>query len=470
MDESSEPQVSPIPCSFDEFKVNGTVCDDGNACTLDDACEDGNCAGPVCPGSTPCKTVYCDNFNGADQCAVSYAPVGADCEDGDFCTENDQCESPQDNVVTVCLGADISCDDGNPCTNDTCVPTGECTYEPALEGVSCKTAGVCIQGECCQDSCIGSGSFASCGFSSCGTACGTCLSEGSTCVESTCVATDVPTGMQLVQPGLSELGCSDSGESEACDLAFIEGDESPEVFVYLSAFAIDTFEVTVGDFDAFLIDIGGVDVSCGSVQPGPCVALNEAAWANLVSQGLFLPASHVTWLGASEYCASKSRRLCTEAEWEKAARGAGGKWPWGVSPDPNPEAPCVFASHGGVCGSGPSVIGTYQDGASAIGAHDMAGNVAEWTADTYAADIYQSYVDSGLITYNPTGSLSAQGIRVLRGGSFASPLKDLTTTARAFAPFDLQGVDSTSSTPGVVLGADEIGFRCCADVEIPSSP
>jgi len=116
------------------------------------------------------------------------------------------------------------------------------------------------------------------------------------------------------------------------------------------------------------------------------------------------------------------------------------------------------------------VFGTYQDGASAIGAHDMAGNVAEWTADTYAADIYQSYVDSGLITYNPTGSLSAQGIRVLRGGSFASPLKDLTTTARAFAPFDLQGVDSTSSTPGVVLGADEIGFRCCADVEIPSSP
>jgi iron(II)-dependent oxidoreductase len=284
-------------------------------------------------------------------------------------------------------------------------------------------------------------------------------------VESSCDVIGGPDDMQLVQAGLGLLGCSVG--SASCDESLQGEDESPEVLAYLSAYAIDTFEVTIHDFNTFLDSIGGPTASCGSSEFGPCVVLDGSEWSALVNQGPWYPASHVTWVGASDYCASKSKRLCTEAEWERAARHDGGIWPWGNSPAPS--TACTQASHGGVCGDGPSVVGSHPEGVSTVQAHDMAGNVAEWTADFYAPDIYQSYVNASALAYQPIGPGVGTGVHVIRGGSFASLEPDLTSTSRSFASSDLSGIPTTSTSPDA-LGSDEIGFRCCVDVDSPIAP
>jgi len=179
------------------------------------------------------------------------------------------------------------------------------------------------------------------------------------------------------------MGSAD-GDADAYD------DEKPQHRVYLDAFWMDRTEVTKDQYQ-----------QC--VAAGKCAAPSCRG----TGQGNH-PVVCVSWQDAADYCAWAGRRLPTEAEWEKAARGTDGrKYPWGN------EAPdCNRLNYGGCVNNNTSAVGSYPKGASPYGALDMAGNVWEWVADWYDAKYY-----AGSSARNPTGPASGE-YRVVRGGSW----------------------------------------------------
>jgi len=125
--------------------LEGQGCDDGNACTDGDVCVQGKCLGTGidCDDNNPCTDDKCDNAT----VGCYYVPNDNPCEDGDFCTIGDLCEAGE------CLsGTPFVCDDGNPCTDDSCdASTGSCKYEPNTgtcdDGDPC-TYDTCVEGQC----------------------------------------------------------------------------------------------------------------------------------------------------------------------------------------------------------------------------------------------------------------------------------------------------------------------------------
>jgi formylglycine-generating enzyme required for sulfatase activity len=196
----------------------------------------------------------------------------------------------------------------------------------------------------------------------------------------------------LVPAGEFLMGSTDADSSA-------DSTAKPQHKVYLDAFKIDRTEVTNAMYG-----------KC--VQTGACQAPSSSGsrkhssyYGN--SQYANYPVIHVTWNDALAYCTWVGGRLPTEAEWEKAARGADGRiYPWGNEP-PDKQR-CNF--HGDVGDTTP--VGAYPAGASPYGALDMAGNVWEWVADRYQADYY-----AVAPARNPPGPAVGDS-RVLRGGSW----------------------------------------------------
>ena len=150
---------------------------------------------------------------------------------------------------------------------------------------------------------------------------------------------------------------------------YIFGDnETPRRRIFLKAFYIDKYEVTNRRFRKFFAPVNRY---AGSFEEPD------------------QPVVGVTWFQARDYCARVSRRLPTEAEWEKAARGEDGRiYPWG-----NERATCARAVMGSEipsCSKGFATwsVGSRPLGASPYGAMDMAGNATEWVADWYRGNFY----------------------------------------------------------------------------------
>ena len=130
---------------------NSTPCDDGNACTLDDQCVEGECAPGLfemeCFEENPCASGYCDPAVG---CVVT-AEDDNPCDDGNQCTLGDMC------LAADCVaGAELlGCDDGNPCTKDWCDPDLACLHEN-IEAL-CDDLNLCTENDACLDGqCVGS--------------------------------------------------------------------------------------------------------------------------------------------------------------------------------------------------------------------------------------------------------------------------------------------------------------------------
>jgi formylglycine-generating enzyme required for sulfatase activity len=183
-------------------------------------------------------------------------------------------------------------------------------------------------------------------------------------------------------------------------------DEVPQHGVLLDSFWIDQTEVTNAMYQACVSD-------------GLCTASTHADDSNFNNDNQ--PVVGVDWNDAKAYCEWAGAQLPTEAQWEYAARGPDGNiYPWG-NDGPNSD----LANYGGNVGD-TSLVGSYPDGASWVGALDMAGNVWEWVADWYDADYYQTLDTPAL---NPLGPASG-ALRVLRGGAGGSFEDDVRTAAR----------------------------------------
>jgi formylglycine-generating enzyme required for sulfatase activity len=187
-------------------------------------------------------------------------------------------------------------------------------------------------------------------------------------------------------------------------------DEKPVHQVYLDEYYIDKYEVTNRQYRKFC------DATRRTYPSDPDFLGMPDYFASRPDH----PVVNVSWNDAAAYCTWAGKRLPTEAEWEKAARGTDSrKYPWGNSEptgqrcnlaDRNTDYSWSTQDDDGYARTAPA--GSYPAGASPYGCLDMAGNVWEWCDDWYGENYYASSASN-----NPTGPSSGSR-RVLRGGSW----------------------------------------------------
>jgi serine/threonine-protein kinase len=195
--------------------------------------------------------------------------------------------------------------------------------------------------------------------------------------------------MVYVPGGIFEMGSADGDDHE-----------QPVHTVTLDSFWIDKTEVTNAEYARCVVD-------------GTCSPPSESGSGTRESyygdsQFDNYPVIYVSWYDADTYCQWVGGRLPTEAEWEYAARGPDGNvYPWGNDP-PNDTLLNYDHNVGDT-----TEVGAYPDGASWVGAMDMAGNVWEWVADWYDGDYYASSPSQ-----NPKGP-ETRDEKVARGGGWS---------------------------------------------------
>ncbi len=205
----------------------------------------------------------------------------------------------------------------------------------------------------------------------------------------------------------------------------------PQHEVDLPAYEIDRFEVTNDDFAAFVAATGYQTYA----EKG-----GSKNWKSVAEGRGNHPVVYVTWDDAKAFCEWAGKRLPTEAEWEKAARGEDGRvYPWGN----DFKADNGNFYEGGIRGT--TAVGSFHAGASPYGVEDMAGNVREWTADDFVA------YPGAAADADP---FFGKGNKVNRGGGwFDGEDGELVTTY------------NRNAGPPDKSANDDIGFRCARDAK-----
>ena len=411
------------------------------ACDDEDNNDDNDDNTTDCYGCLIGEVCYTDGeLNSANACEICDASQttdswtgndGGSCDDGLFC-----------NGADTCNGGSCSVHAGDPCTgghvcNNTC-------NERTDDCFSSNTTS-CDDGEFCngEDMCDGAG---------------TCDHPGDPCeayencneVFAECYDPEEET---FIPEGAFWMGCEPNDTQ-----CFSDGREEPRHQVTLSPYYIDTYEVTNEEYAAFLTAHGNVcDGNECALADYPDIRVHESGGVWTTDSGFEdHPMVEVLWYGAKGFCEYYGTRLPTEAEWEKAAKGAAEHyiWPWsdtwianaanwwdnndpwetGDYPWTNPVGYYDGSNHGGV----------YQttDGRSPYGVYDMAGNVLEWVNDWYEEDYYSSSPST-----DPQGPATGTH-RVIRGGSWGY----------------VNDVLRASFRWGYILVANaDVGFRCSRD-------
>lgn len=235
-----------------------------------------------------------------------------------------------------------------------------------------------------------------------------------------------------------------------------EPNESPEHKVIISDYYIDKYEITNTQFEKFVTATGyktdAEKTGKGWVWiDGELKEVSGANWRNPEGDGIGIkdrmhcPVVQISWSDAKSYAEWVDKRLPTEAEWEKAARGTDGRiYPWGNDWIASATNNIVT----GPCSACP--VADNEAGKSPYGCYHMSGNVAEWCADWFD----EIYYHQSNIGDNPKGPKEGKS-HALRGGSWVLAKKGLFTTARQPGHFDNQ----------TNFWSNYIGFRCVKDVD-----
>jgi len=216
-------------------------------------------------------------------------------------------------------------------------------------------------------------------------------------------------------------------------------DEKPAHKVDVAAFAIDRLPVTNAQFAEFLNAIGTHNKAGERMydfdDSDARIHQTASRW-NADGRYEQHPAVEPAWAGARDYCAWRGKRLPTEAEWEKAARGTDArKYPWGNS------APDRTRAQFGARFNETAPASAFPAGGSPYGVLGMAGNTWEWVSSAYRPYPYNAN--------DGREDLMAGPVRGTRGGGHDSPAAEITTTQRG---------RTLSRNPQA--GHHNIGFRC----------
>ncbi|MDH5564108.1 MAG: formylglycine-generating enzyme family protein [Nitrospirota bacterium] len=244
-----------------------------------------------------------------------------------------------------------------------------------------------------------------------------------------------PSPMVLISAGWFLMGTNrEDGDRHTFEKNY-DNTEFPERRIWIDAYQLDQYEVSLGEILRFLLETNR------PVSP----ELRALIW-HLISihfipdQALApWPALYVTWEEANAFCLKQGKRLPSEAEWEKAARGTTGNiFPWGKQ-DPTPDIAVFGAYH---VHEIPLVanVDSYPEGKSEWGIYHLSGNIAEWVNDWLGPDYYPIMPDR-----NPPGPKMGR-YKVVRGGSWKS------------LPVMLRGATRGGAFPEE--RSPNIGFRC----------
>ncbi len=439
----------PVTCTSSKDCPGLLICngDSGQCvqCEVDQDCPDGETCGPdnachvpiSCDSDVACKLLdqVCDKDAGlcvdclddaqclAEEYCIESFCLGDKCEGGTKrCADAQTVETCQDNGSGWTQEA---CNDGWYCADGDCLelacPPGESwceggvAYECSDDGLSiveeddCSEAGkACVDGECldCTPDCNGK----ECGDDGCGGSCGEC-SDDMTCEGGTCqpspglVWVTIPAGSYMMGCSPNDVHCLDS--------------EYPVHLVDVESFQILETEVTQAQYETLL----GNNPSCNLWPGGP----NS-------------PVECVSWDESVVFCETVGGRLCTEAEWEYAARGG--------------TTTKYYCGDNAACLDS---IAWFEDNNDTVkydvkgklpndyGLYDMLGNVTEWTADCW----HPSYAGAPSTAFPSwEDSECVGGQKAYRGGYAGSPDKALSVSRRWF-----HGHDHAENHGG--------GFRCC---------
>jgi len=347
-----------------------------------------------------------------------------------------------------------------PCAQGVCLADGVCDCVPGFIGPACderavcepacENGGVCVAHDTCDCSLTGFG----------GATCGARACNGVVCPELTGFAVDcnAASHCEYVRTHQSEAWHADDvwiyvppGEfmmGSGSDLG--RDDERPQHLVAIErGYLVGKLELTVRVFEAC-----GASDACTGVGVATGVGDNGV---NRSGNGRERhPQNGLRFDQAEAACAFLGSRLPSEAEWERAANGAGEHrlYPWGNGPAPECGVHAVFDDDGIGCGTGGTFevgAGRRTSGASAVGALDMVGNVDEWVDDCWHDTYKDAPVDGSAWT-----TACASATQVTRGESYAYPDYEIRTAARNYR----------EATTANTLA----GVRCVRDVEAGGGP